>query len=226
MVLSLQTNHPYACLQYCLFFISSEQNNEFYFLLVIFCLIHLSLWRKSVELCRKVVCGDRFWFFDVNLLGIFIFSKWDFFIFLTSSCLFNTDQFPVLGLVSLLYMLCVCALSLSIVWLFMTLWTVAHQASLSMGFSRQEYWSGFPCPPPGDLSDLGIEPVSLKSPALAGRPFITSATWEAPKQVLRPQKCWGVLCPSLQSSSGENNCAAWPLQRNCLLLSFPGILWS
>ena len=115
---------------------------------------------------------------------------------------------------------------LSHVWLFMTLWTVAHQASLSMGFSRQEYWSGFPCPPPGDLSDLGIEPVSLKSPALAGRPFITSATWEAPKQVLRPQKCWGVLCPSLQSSSGENNCAAWPLQRNCLLLSFPGILWS
>ena len=87
------------------------------------------------------------------------------------------------------------------VWLFMTLWTEAHQASLSMGFSRQEYLGGFPCPPPGDLSDLGIEPVSLKSPALAGRPFITSTTWEAPKEVLRPQKGWGLLCPSLQSSS-------------------------
>ena len=43
---------------------------------------------------------------------------------------------------------------------FVTLWAVAHQASLSMGFSRQEYWSGWPCPPPGDLCDPGTEPVS------------------------------------------------------------------
>ena len=56
-----------------------------------------------------------------------------------------------------------------------TLWTVAHQAPLSMGVSRQEYWSGLPCPPPGDLPDPGIEPVSLASPALAGSFF----TWEA-----------------------------------------------
>ena len=42
-----------------------------------------------------------------------------------------------------------------------------------MGFSKQEYWSGFPCPPPGDLPDLGIEPESLMSPALAGRLFTT-----------------------------------------------------
>ena len=62
--------------------------------------------------------------------------------------------------------------------LFATLWTVAHQASLSMGFSRQEYWSGLPCPPPGDLPDPGIE-TSLMSLALAGRSFTTSATWEA-----------------------------------------------
>ena len=48
------------------------------------------------------------------------------------------------------------------------LWTVAHQASLSMGFSRQEYWSGLPCPPPGNLPDPGIEPESLMSPELAG----------------------------------------------------------
>ena len=46
-----------------------------------------------------------------------------------------------------------------------TLWTVAFQAPLSMGFSRQEYWSGFPCPPPGNL-DIGIKPESLTSPAL------------------------------------------------------------
>ena len=50
-------------------------------------------------------------------------------------------------------------------------WTVAPQAPLSMGFSRQEYWSGLPCPPPGDLPDPGIEPVSPISPALAGRFF-------------------------------------------------------
>ena len=59
-----------------------------------------------------------------------------------------------------------------------TPWTVAHQAPLSMGFSRQEYWSGLPCPPPGDLPDPGIKPASLESPALAGRFFNTRATWE------------------------------------------------
>ena len=53
-----------------------------------------------------------------------------------------------------------------------------------MGFSRQEYWSGFPYPPPGDLSNLEIEPVSLMSPALAGGLFFfffftTSTNWEA-----------------------------------------------
>ena len=60
--------------------------------------------------------------------------------------------------------------SLSCVWLFATLWTAVHQAPLSMGFSRQEYWSGLPFPSPGDLPDSGIEPMS---PALAGRFFTT-----------------------------------------------------
>ena len=59
-----------------------------------------------------------------------------------------------------------------------TPWTVACQASLSMGFSRQEYWSGLPFPPLGNLPNPGIEPASLSSPALAGRFFTTSATWE------------------------------------------------
>ena len=56
--------------------------------------------------------------------------------------------------------------SLQYVQLFVTLRTVALQAPLSMGFSRQEYWSGFPCPPPGDLPNPGIEPVSPAAPAL------------------------------------------------------------
>ena len=56
--------------------------------------------------------------------------------------------------------------------------TAARQAPLSVGFPRQEYWSGLPFPPPGDLPDQGIEPASLTSPALAGRFFTTSATWE------------------------------------------------
>ena len=59
-----------------------------------------------------------------------------------------------------------------------TLWIVARQAPLSMGFSRQEYWSRLPCPPPGALPDPGIESKSLTSPALAGRFLTTSATWE------------------------------------------------
>ena len=60
-----------------------------------------------------------------------------------------------------------------------TQWTVACQAPLSMGFSRQGYWSGLPCPPPGDLSNPGIKPTFLSSPALTGVFFTTSAAWEA-----------------------------------------------
>ena len=71
-----------------------------------------------------------------------------------------------------------CMLSqFSHVQLFVTPWTVALQAPLSMGFSRQEYWSGLPCPP-GDLPDPRIEPTSLKSPALAEKFFTTSIIWE------------------------------------------------
>ena len=58
--------------------------------------------------------------------------------------------------------------------LFETLWNVAHQAPLSMGFPRQEYWSGLTCPPLEDLPDPGIKPVSLMSPWLADRFFMTS----------------------------------------------------
>ena len=66
---------------------------------------------------------------------------------------------------------------LSYVQLSVTPWTAAHQAPLSMGFSRQEHWSGLPCPPPGDLPDPGIEPrspalqVILYQLSLLGSPF-------------------------------------------------------
>ena len=63
--------------------------------------------------------------------------------------------------------------------LFETPWTVGCQAPLSLGFSRQEYWGGLSCPSPGDPPNPGIELRSLMSPALAGRFFTTSATWEA-----------------------------------------------
>ena len=63
----------------------------------------------------------------------------------------------------------------SCVRLFGTLWTVAHQAPLTIGFSRQEYWSGLPFLLPGDLSDPGVEPTSLMSPALAGGFFTVPA---------------------------------------------------
>ena len=72
-------------------------------------------------------------------------------------------------------MLCVLS-GFSRVQLFAMLWTVVP---LSMGFSRQEYWSGLPCHPPENLPNPGIKPESLMSPELAGWFFTTSATWEA-----------------------------------------------
>ena len=75
---------------------------------------------------------------------------------------------------------CACVLScFSCVRLFATLWTETRQAPFFHGFSRQEYWSAWPCPPPEDLIDPAIEPESLVSPALAGGFFTTTAAWEA-----------------------------------------------
>ena len=84
---------------------------------------------------------------------------------------FFTLSFPLCIHKSLLYV-CIslaCMLShFSCVLLFATPWTVACQAPLSMGFSRQEYWSGLPCPPPTDLPTPGIKPTWVMSPALQG----------------------------------------------------------
>ena len=94
----------------------------------------------------------------------------------------NTDyrvySAPVFLLSRLLLLTCMLS-CFSHVQVFVTLWTVAHQVPLSMGFSRQEYWSRLLCPPSRDLPDPRIESMFLISPALAGGFFTTSATWEA-----------------------------------------------
>ena len=64
--------------------------------------------------------------------------------------------------------------------LFVTLWTVAHWAPLSMEFSRQEYWRGLPFPSPEDLPDPGIKPASSESPALTGRFFASAPPRKLP----------------------------------------------
>ena len=101
--------------------------------------------------------------------------------------------------------------------------------SSTMGFCRQEYWSGLPCPPPGDLPNPGIEQPSLRSPALASGFFITSATWEALSNQIKDSLlewglnpyAWGLIClPSkfvdlhsnLDSSSKELACNARALR--------------
>ena len=71
---------------------------------------------------------------------------------------------------------CVCVCAHCVCVCCATPWIIVCWALLSMGFSRQEYWSGLPYPPPKDLPDPGIKPVSLASPALAGGFFTTSAT--------------------------------------------------
>ena len=90
----------------------------------------------------------------------------------------------------------------SSVQLCVTLWTTACQAPLFTGFSRQEYWSGLPCPPPGDLPNPGIEPASLMSPALAGEFFTTSTTWRAHMEILN--RAGGVRFPKAMKETEES----------------------
>ena len=83
--------------------------------------------------------------------------------------------------------ICVCVCVLSHIQLFVTLWTVADQAPLSVGFSRQESWSGLTFPSPGDLPDPGTKPKYLMSPALAGGLF-TKVPPGKPRVEGMPQK--------------------------------------
>ena len=84
--------------------------------------------------------------------------------------------------------MCVCVLTqlLSSVWLFVTPWTEAIQGPLSVEFSRQEYWSRLPFPPPQDLPNPAIKPVSLVSYALAGGFFTTMSCGKPSVQILYP----------------------------------------
>ena len=91
----------------------------------------------------------------------------------SSECLWNYAMFLAVSLG------CVVLSCFSHVWPCATPWAIACQAALSMGFSRQEYWSGLPFPPPGDLPNPGIELVSLTTPALAGGFFTARTTWQA-----------------------------------------------
>ena len=83
----------------------------------------------------------------------------------------------------------------SCVQLFATLWTVACQAPLPMGFSRQDYWSALPCPPPGQLPNPGIEPTSLRSPALVTGFFITKPSAAAAAAAAKSLQS----CPTLSN---------------------------
>ena len=94
-------------------------------------------------------------------------------------------------------------------------WTATHQAPLSMGFFRQEYWSWLSFPPLGDLLNPGTEPASLISPALAGGFFTTRATWEA--QMMRYRE------PDPEGSRAQGLLSQWSL-RCANLLACGGIL--
>ena len=93
--------------------------------------------------------------------------------------------------------LCICAESLQSCLTLCDPMDCSCQAPLSMGFSRQEYWSELPCLPPGDLPDPGIERTSVASPALAGRFFTTSTTREAQHRAGAAAAKSLQLCPTL-----------------------------
>ena len=93
-------------------------------------------------------------------------------------------------------------------------WTVAHQAPLSMGFSRQEYWSGLPCSSQGDLPHPEIVSASLKSSVLAGRLFKASATREAHKKyVLHTNSSCKHRCKNPQQNIRKMNPTMY--KKNC-----------
>ena len=89
---------------------------------------------------------------------------------------------------------------LSHVQLFVASWTAAHQAPPFIGFSRQEYWSGLPCPPPGDLPNSGTEPTSLTSAALAGGFFTTGTMTPGSSIFLMMSQRSSAACFSLYCS--------------------------
>ena len=111
----------------------------------------------------------------INPLGYVVsclhFSPWNF----HAKCKHRNGELSLHLYLHLLVFASACVLScFTYVWLFVTLWTVARQAPLSMGFSRQEYWSGLPCPSPVDIPDPRIEPMSPAAPALQANSLLLS----------------------------------------------------
>ena len=90
-----------------------------------------------------------------------------------------------------------------------------------MGFSRQEYWSGLPCPPPGDLSDPGIEPTSLMSPALAGRFFSTGAAPYIALHTRIERLCMTRRMQNQKKKKKENKKYTWVMQMVPLWCALP-----
>ena len=109
------------------------------------------------------------------------------------------------------YPCCVCVYVcvLSLVKLFAIPWTVAHQTPLSMEFSKQEYWIGLPCSPPGDLLNPGVKPAFLMSPALAGVFFTTAL----------PGKPWLYKLVNVNGAALVMHLATFDLTRDSLTLS-------
>ena len=118
----------------------------------------------------------------------------------TASCPCNAHPFFLPNRTSVLSKIqCARVLShFSPVWFFMTLWTVAHQAPLSMGSSRQEYWSGLPCPYPRDLPDPGIKPASPEASVLQVDSLLLSHR-EDPKIQCALQTCISQLSLKLEA---------------------------
>ena len=95
--------------------------------------------------------------------------------------------------------------------IFVTLWTIALQALLSMGFPRQKYWSGLPSSPPGDLHDPETDPTSLQPPSLAGGLFTNVPPLEAPAE--------GLVHASPADGYGSPSCSLWLQHSKFPLLS-------
>ena len=93
------------------------------------------------------------------------------------------------------------------------------------GFSRQEHRRGLPCPPPGDLSNPGIEPAPLRSPALAGRFFTTGASWEAPREDALPKSLLLLIACETHCRRLAFGTVRYPLHLLwfCLFLTVPGL---
>ena len=100
---------------------------------------------------------------------------------------------------------------------FLTLWTIAHQAPLSMGFSRQEYWSGLPIPSPGDLPNPGMEPVSPVTSALQTDSLPAEPLGKPQTRVSVQFSSVAQLCPTLFDTM---NCSMPGLPVHHQLLEF------